>query len=89
MLRILKTYKLTLRFLKYVVILIIGQNLATELVVGLGYNLTPFFLLEVNFDKFTIRLYLLLISLILAKFLDLKINNYIINKLFKLQNFKV
>ena len=48
----------------------LGQNLTTKLVVTLkNYNLIQyFFLLEVNFDKFTIGLYLILISFILAKF---------------------
>ena len=46
------------------------------------------FLLDMNFDKFIIGLYILFISLVLAKFLKkLKINNYVINKLFKLQVF--
>ena len=50
-----------------------GQSLATKLVVTLGYNLTQFFylfLFGVNFDKFTIGLHLLLISSMLAKFLE-------------------
>ena len=51
----------------------IGQNLATKLVLALGYKLN-IFLLEVNFDKFTIGLHLLLISLILAKFQENKIS---------------
>ena len=44
-----------------------GQNLITKLVVTLDYKLN-IFLLEVNFDKSTIKLHLLLISSILAKF---------------------
>ena len=44
----------------------IGQNLAIKLVVTLG--LLNIFLFEVNFDKSIIRLYLLLIFSILAKF---------------------
>ena len=44
-----------------------GQSLITKLVVTLGYKLN-IFLLEVNFDKFTIKLHLLLISSMLAKF---------------------
>ena len=40
-----------------------GQNLVTKLVV------LSIFLLKVNFDKFTIRLHLLLISFMFAKFL--------------------
>ena len=48
------------------------------------------FLLDMNFDKFIIELYILFISLVLAKFLKkLKINNYVINKLFKLQVFVI
>ena len=48
------------------------------------------FLLDMNFDKFIIGLYILFISLVLAKFLKkLKINNYVINKLFKLQVFVI
>ena len=42
-----------------------------------------------NFDKYTIRLHFIIISFILAKFQELKINSYIINKLFKLQVFIV
>ena len=44
-----------------------GQSLITKLVVTLGYKLN-IFLLEVNFDKSTIKLHLLLISSMLAKF---------------------
>ena len=51
------------RFLKYVVIFILLSK-----VVALGNNLN-IFLLEMNFDKSTIGLHLLLISSILAKFL--------------------
>ena len=47
----------------------IGQNLATKLVLALGYKLN-IFLLEVNFDKFTIGLHFLFISSMLAKFLE-------------------
>ena len=38
MLRTIKTYNPTIKILKYVVILIIGQSLATKLVISLGYN---------------------------------------------------
>ena len=48
-LRTLKTYKLTLRFLKYVIILVIEQNLTTKLDVSLGYNLTPYFFIGGKF----------------------------------------
>ena len=94
MLRTIKTYNPTIKILKYVVILIIGQSLATKLVISLGYNhniyiYIYFFLLEVNFNKSTDRLHILLISSILTKFLELKINIYVINKLFKLQIFVV
>ena len=66
------------------------QNLTTKLIVVLGYKLTQNFYLEVNFDKSTIELHFLLISYMLTKFLKkLKINIYIINKLFKLQIFVV
>ena len=44
-----------------------GQSLITKLVITLGYKLN-IFLLEVNFDKSTIKLYLLLISSMFAKF---------------------
>ena len=47
-----------------------GQSLATKFVVTLNYNLINIFLLEVNFDKFTIRLHILFISFTLAKFLE-------------------
>ena len=47
-----------------------GQSLATKFVVALGYTLLGIFLLEMNFDKSTTGLYLLLISLMLAKFLE-------------------
>ena len=47
-----------------------GQSLVTKFVVALGYTLLNIFLLEMNFDKSTIGLYLLLISLMLAKFLE-------------------
>ena len=93
MLRTLKTYNPTIKILKYVVILIIEQSLVTKLVISLGYNhniyIYIFFLLEVNFNKSTDRLHILLISSILTKFLELKINIYVINKLFKLQIFVV
>ena len=45
----------------------IEQSFTTKLVLALGYKLN-IFLLEVNFDKFTIKLHLLLISSMLAKF---------------------
>ena len=49
-----------------------------------------FFLLKMNFEKSTIRLYVLLISSILVKFLKKsKINSYVINKLFKLQKLAI
>ena len=44
-----------------------GQSLSTKLVVALGYKLN-IFLLDINFDKSTIGLYLFLISSMLAKF---------------------
>ena len=56
----------------------IGQSLDTKLVLALGYKFN-IFLLEVNFDKSTIRLHLLLISLILAKFQENKISIKILN----------
>ena len=56
----------------------IVQNLATKLVLVLGYKLN-IFLLEVNFDKSTIRLLLLLISLMLAKFQENKISIKFLN----------
>ena len=46
----------------------VGQNLVTKLVTIL-FNI---FLLEVDFDKSTIRLHLVLISSILTKFLENK-----------------
>ena len=47
-------------------------------------------LLGMNFDKSIIGLYLLLISSMSAKFLKkLKISSYVINKLFKLQDFAI
>ena len=46
----------------------VGQNLVTKLITIL-FNI---FLLEVDFDKSTIRLHLVLISSILAKFLENK-----------------
>ena len=54
--------------------------------IGCSFKVQPFsisHLLEVNFDKFTIRLHLLFIFSILENFLkELKINSYVINKLF-------
>ena len=48
---------------------ICGQSLVIKLVIS--YNLTQYlFLLKVNFDKSTIRLYFLLIYSILVKFLE-------------------
>lgn len=44
-----------------------GQNLTTKLVVILYYKFN-LFLLELNFDKFNIELYFLLISSMLVKF---------------------
>ena len=46
------------------------QSLATKFVVVLGYNLTQYLLLEINFNKSTIRLHLFLIPFMLAKFLE-------------------
>ena len=46
----------------------VGQNLVTKLITIL-FNI---FLLEVDFDKSTIRLHLVLISSILTKFLENK-----------------
>ena len=46
------------------------QCLAIKLIVTFDYNFTQYFLLEVNFNKFTIELHLLLISFILAEFLE-------------------
>ena len=51
--------------------IVLGQNLATKLIVALNYTtLLNIFLLKVNFDKSIIGLYLFLISSILAKFLE-------------------
>ena len=50
-------------------IFLLGQSLGTQLVIVLGYNLTQYLFIEVNFDKSTIGLYILLISSMLAKFL--------------------
>ena len=50
----------------------IGQSLVTKLVLALSYKLN-IFLLEVNFDKSTIKLHLLFIFLMLAKFQENKI----------------
>ena len=48
------------------------------------------FILDVNFDKFTIKLFFLLIFFMLAKFLKkLKTNSYVINELFKFQVFVI
>ena len=48
------------------------------------------FLLEVNFDKSTIRLHFFFYILRVYKiFRKLKINSFVINKLFKLQAFVV
>ena len=62
----------------------IEQSLVTKLVVTLGNNLTQYvlkkknllniFLLEMNFNKSNIRLHLLLISSIFAKFLKNQIS---------------
>jgi len=50
---------------------IVGQSLAKKLVVALDYKIDcNIFLLEVNFDKSIIRLQFLLISFIVAKFLE-------------------
>ena len=48
-----------------------------------------FFLLEVNFDKSTIRDLLLISSMLVKIYRKLKINSYVINKLFKLQVFVI
>ena len=48
-----------------------GQSLATKLIVAFGYKIDcslNIFLLEMNFDKSTIGLHLLLISSMFAKF---------------------
>ena len=50
---------------------VIGQNLATRLVVVLYYTtILNIFLLEMNFDKSTIGLHNLFIFSMLAKFLE-------------------
>ena len=56
----------------------IGQSLATKLILAFGYKLN-IFLLEMNFDKSTIGLQLLLISLMLAKFQENKISIKFLN----------
>ena len=48
-LRTLKTYNPTIKILKYVVILIIGQSLATKLVISLGYNLNIYIYIYIYF----------------------------------------
>ena len=62
----------------------------TKFYYKLGYNLKAttspnIFLLDINFEKSTIKLHFLLIFFILIKIL--KINSYAINQLFKLQIF--
>ena len=53
-------------------------------------RLLNIFLMEVNFDKSITVLHLLFISSLLANFnRKLKINSYVINKLFKLQVFVI
>ena len=50
---------------------IIGQNLATRLVVVLYYTtILNIFLLEMNFDKSTIGLHILFIFSMLTKFIE-------------------
>ena len=70
--------------------LIHGQSLTTKLVVVLGYNLTQYFFIEGEFQQIhhwiTCSSYILHACKISRK---LKINRYIINKLFKLQVFVV
>ena len=56
----------------------IGQSLNPKLVLALGYKVN-IFLLEMNFDKSTIGLQLLLISLMLAKFQENKISIKFLN----------
>ena len=58
--------------------------------ISYSLKLLNIFLFEVNFDKSIIGLHLFIIFSMLAKFLKkLKINIYVINKLFKLQVFLV
>ena len=47
------------------------------------------FLMEVNFNKFIVRLHILIISSTLKKKKKLKINSYVINQIFKFQVFIV
>ena len=47
------------------------------------------FLMDVNFNKFIVRLHILIISSILKKKKKLKINSYVINQIFKFQVFIV
>ena len=70
--------------------LIIRPMVRTKFYYKLGYNLKAttspnIFLLDINFEKSTIKLHFLLIFFILIKIL--KINSYAINQLFKLQIF--
>lgn len=58
------------------------QRLVINLVIAKGYKFTQyFFLLDLNFDKFIIGLYFLLISSVFIKFLEDQrlIVNYVIN----------
>ena len=47
------------------------------------------FLMDVNFNKFIVRLHILIISSRLKKKKKLKINSYVINQIFKFQVFIV
>ena len=57
-------------FFSFFYLFILWQSLATKLVIALTTTLLNIFLLEVNFDKSTIGLYLLIIFSMLAKFLE-------------------
>ena len=72
--------------LEYATILKFGQSLVTNLLQLKATNRLNIFLLDMNFNKFTIGLHFLLISSMLAKFL--KIQRSITMSSIKYLNFK-
>ena len=69
----LQEYKLSTTIIIFIAAFFNRQSLATKFVVTLGYNLTQYiyiYILEMSFDKSTIRLHLLLISSIFKKLLE-------------------
>ena len=81
-----KRVSFSLKFLSFIE----GQSLATKFVVTLGYNFTQYLFIGGEFwqiHHWIISSYYILYACKISR--KLKINNYIINKLFKLQVFVV